>query len=215
MWGNQQPSWIQNLPADEQAAEVEEWMQQFCARYPDVEMIDVVNEPDHAPPSYSQALGGAGSTGYDWIIWSFEKARRYCPDAVLILNDYNVLRWDTGNYIEIANLLHAKGLLDAIGCQAHGLESQNVNELTSNLNKVAAIGVPIYISEYEVNLANDAQQLAVFKEQFPLFFNHPNVAGITLWGYKQGQIWKPEAFLLNSDNTPRPALTWLMDYLKR
>ena len=50
IWGNQSPSWINSLSASEQAAEIEEWIRDFCARYPNTAMIDVVNEatPGHA-----------------------------------------------------------------------------------------------------------------------------------------------------------------------
>ncbi len=44
IWGAQSPSWINSLSASEQAAEIEEWIRDFCARYPDTAMIDVVNE---------------------------------------------------------------------------------------------------------------------------------------------------------------------------
>jgi GH35 family endo-1,4-beta-xylanase len=213
VWGSQQPSWIDSVPQDEQDDEVEEWIAAFCDRYPDVDMIDVVNEPDHAPPSFLDALGGRGVTGYDWIIWSFEKARQYCPGAKLILNDYNVLRWHTDNFIEIAKIVASRGLLDGIGCQAHGLESQSVSELKTNLDRVASVGVPIYISEYDINLSDDSQQRDVMEQQFVVFYEHPSVLGITLWGYVQGAHWRPDAHLQRHDGTPRPALTWLMDYL--
>ena len=35
VWGTQPPSWIAALSASEQAAEVEEWIRGFCARYPE------------------------------------------------------------------------------------------------------------------------------------------------------------------------------------
>jgi len=38
----------------------------FAERYPDVAMIDVVNEPLHAPPSYAEALGAAAGTAAPW-----------------------------------------------------------------------------------------------------------------------------------------------------
>ena len=81
IWGQQEPLWLADLPPDEQRAEVEEWMELFAERYPDVEMIDVVNEAQHAPPSFKDAIGGEGETGWDWIIWSFEKARELFPNA--------------------------------------------------------------------------------------------------------------------------------------
>jgi len=41
----------------------------------------------------------------------------------------------------------------------------------------------------------------------------PKIKGITLWGYVYGQTWKPNTGLLK-DATPRPALSWLMNYIK-
>jgi GH35 family endo-1,4-beta-xylanase len=214
VWGQQYPIWMNNLSQSEQIQEVAELIQLYCERYPDTEMIDVVNEPDHATPSWASALGGAGSTGHDWVIWAFEKARQYCPDATLILNDYNVLRWDTDNFVSIANKLKQRGLLDAVGCQAHGLESQSFSELQSNFNKVAGIGVPIYISEYDINLSDDNQQLQVMQQQFPLFYESPQVAGITFWGYIYGQTWRSNTGLVRNEQF-RPAMSWLMNYLGR
>lgn len=208
-WGSQSPAWMETLPEAEQAAEVEEYIQSFCERYPDIELIDVVNEPDHAPPVYRDALGGAGETGHDWVLQCFEWARKYCPNATLILNDYNVLRWETDDFIAIAETVKAAGFLDAVGAQAHGLESMSFNELRFNLNKLAALDVPIYISEYDVDLPGDAAQLKVFEQQFPLFYNHSQVAGITLWGYAEGLTWRPNTHLMLIDGTPRPALDWL------
>lgn len=138
---------------------------------PGYRLIDVVNEPPpHTTPPYIQALGGAGSSGYDWIIWSFQKTRQYCPDSTLILNDYNVLRWNTDIFVSIVNAVKGSGYIDAIGAQAHGLETLPIGELRNNLNKVIGTGLPIYISEYDVNIADDNQQLAVMREQFPLFY---------------------------------------------
>lgn len=211
-WGSQAPTWISELEPEEQAEEVEEYIQSFCERYPDIEMIDVVNEPDHAPPSYMDALGGSGETGHDWVLQCFEWAREHCPDATLILNDYNVLRWDTDAYIAIAEKVKAVGLLDAVGEQGHGLETIAFAELNFNLTKLAALELPIYISEYDVDLLDDAQQLAVFQQQFPLFYNHPQVVGITIWGYMEGQTWRPNTHLLRYDGSPRPAFDWLKEH---
>ncbi len=214
IWGKQYPRWMDSLSQSEQREEVEEWIRLYCERYPDTELIDVVNEPDHASPPWKDALGGAGSSGHDWVIWSFEKARQYCPNATLILNDYNVLRWDTSNFVSIANKIKAQGLLDAVGAQAHGLENQSFSELQSNFNQVAGIGLPIYISEYDINLADDNQQRNVMAEQFPFFYEHSQVAGITLWGYIYGQTWLDNTGLIRFGQ-PRPAMIWLMNYLGR
>ena len=74
IWGAQAPTWINSLSASEQAAEIEEWIRDFCARYPKTAMIDVVNEPSDSPAGRVCA-----SIRYDWIIRSFQLARQYSP----------------------------------------------------------------------------------------------------------------------------------------
>jgi arabinoxylan arabinofuranohydrolase len=212
IWGNQAPSWINSLSASEQAAEIEEWIRDFCARYPRTALIDVVNEatPGHAPAGFAQ-----NAFGSNWIIRSFQLARQYCPNAVLILNDYNVLSWDTDAFIRMATPVVNAGVVDALGEQAHGLESWSLNDISTRLNRVAALGKPIYITEYDVARTNDQEQLQIMQTQIPLFYNHPSVAGITLWGYVVGSTWVNGSGLIQSNGTPRPAMTWLMNYLGR
>jgi endo-1,4-beta-xylanase len=217
IWGNQQPSWMASLPTDQQLAQVEEWIKLAAARYPNLDMIDVVNEPlpGHAPPSYKNALGGDGTTGWDWVIKSFELARFYFPKAILLINEYNILSSGTNvqTYSQIINLLKARGLIDGIGCQGHFLESTSAAIVRTNLNTLANLGLPIYISEFDLNLADDTQQLNKYKEIFPVLWEHQAVKGITLWGYRQGSIWRTDAYLIRTNGTDRPAMTWLKSYL--
>ena len=208
IWGAQAPGWINSLSASEQAAEIEEWIRDYCARYPKTAIIDVVNE---AIPSHQPAAFARNAFGNNWIIRSFQLARQYCPKAVLVLNDYNVLSWDTDAFIQLATPVVAAGVVDALGEQAHGLESWSVADIQSRLNRVAALGLPIYITEYDVARTNDQEQLAIMQAQFPLFRDHPSVAGITLWGYVVGSTWVNGSGLIQSNGTPRPAMTWLMN----
>lgn len=203
VWGMQEPTWVGTLPPAEQAAEVEEWIAAYAARYPATDMIDVVNEPLHVIPSYADAIGGNGSTGWDWVVWSFQKARQYMPNAQLILNDYGILgkRKATTDYLKIINILKAQNLIDGIGVQAHGLEYAQNSAILSSLDDLAATGLPVYITELELEFADDQDQLNRYQSLFPLLYEHPGVAGVTLWGYIAGQHWKPDAYLLGEVNT--------------
>ena len=219
VWGSQQPGWIAGLSAAEQKEEVEEWIRLFCERYPDVAMIDVVNEPPpHTTPVYMNALGGAGASGYDWIVQAFKWARQYCPKAILILNDYNTIEYggDNSRIIDIAKKVKAAGApIDAIGVQAHDAHKLATNTVEGFLNKIASdTGLPIYVSEYDIDIADDNQQKTVMMSQFPMFWNNEHVKGITLWGYVSGATWKPNTGLIRN-NQPRPAMTWLMEFLGR
>jgi endo-1,4-beta-xylanase len=230
IWGNQQPGWIAYLDTASQRAAVEKWMRAIGERCPDMALVDVVNEPIHAPPPYKDALGGDGKTGWNWVIRCFELARRYCPPgAKLILNEYSVLHNNsaTTGYLDIINALKNRGLIDGIGIQGHYFEFRShtdatvgyyvndINTIKANLDRLAQTGIPVYISEFDIDEKNDANQLAQYKIYFPIFWEHPGVKGITFWGAIQGDVWDahPDTYLLKSDGTERPALQWLRTYI--
>ncbi|MDO7908825.1 endo-1,4-beta-xylanase [Paenibacillus sp. JX-17] len=217
VWGNQEPGWVKGLSAAEQKAEVTQWIQQAGQRYSKAAMVDVVNEPLHAKPSYRNAIGGDGSTGWDWVIWSFQEARKAFPNSKLLLNDYGIIGDPNAadQYVKIINILKSRGLIDGIGIQCHYFNMDTVSTGTMNtvLNKLSATGLPIYVSELDMT-GDDNTQLARYKEKFPVLWNHPNVKGITIWGYIQGQTWQSGSHLLNTNGTERPALQWLRSYLE-
>ncbi len=171
---------------------VKVWIRLCGERYPKSGLVDVVNEPIQKPASYRNAIGGDGETGWDWVIWSFEKARQAFPNAKLIINEYDILdsAANAHNFVRIIDLLKARSLVDGIGCQGHKLENVNIDTIKANLKLVEATGLPVYISEYDVNEADGSKQLSIYEDQFPVFWNDPQVKGITLWGYIQGQIWR-------------------------
>ena len=216
VWGQQEPRWVAGLPPDEQREAVERWIEAFAERYPDVAMVDVVNEPLHAPPSYVEAIGGAGETGWDWVVWSFERAREALPDATLLINEYNILCCapNRERYAEIVRILQERELIDGIGVQAHGLERLDPSIIAANLDALAALGLPIYVSELELESSDDAEQLAMYQRVFPVLWEHEAVAGVTLWGYRAGRIWKRNAFLIDWFDEERPAFQWLAAYVR-
>lgn len=220
MWGSQYPGWMDRLSKDEQLKQIEEWYDLAAERYPDCPMIDVVNEayPSHKPVPFKSVLGGDGSTGFDWIIKSFEMARKRWPKAVLIYNDYNNIEYNgevdwTVKLIEA--MLKAKAPIDAIGCQAHDAYKIPTSSVKNNINRLAALGLPIFITEYDIGETNDSNQKRIMEEQFTFFWNHPKIVGITYWGYIVNRTWRTGTGLLTSDGTERPALTWLVDYVKK
>src|SRR6478735_8075954 len=213
VWGSQQPSGTPTL------AQVENWIKSFCARYPNTRLIDVVNEPPpHTTPNYTANLG-AGETGtYGWITKAFKLARQHCPNAVLIMNDYNNIEYgdQENHFIDIVKQIKAAGApIDAVGCQAHALRTMSAANLQKNLDTMASgTGLPIYITEYDIGEANDATQLATYKAQFPIFRNTAAVKGVTIWGWINGRTWVANTGLVNG-TTPRSAMTWLMGELGR
>lgn len=231
LWGAQQPAWMATLDTASQRREIEQWFTLLAARYPDMDYIDVVNEPMNNAPNgmlpwgattrnidYAKALGGAGTTGYDWILTAFRMARKHFPKAKLILNEYSVINSTTATqrYIQIVKLLKADSLIDGIGEQAHAFTTATTDAATlkANLDALGATGVPIYLTEMDVDGMTDLAQLKEMQRIFPLFWNHPSVKGITFWGFRVG-LWRNDqgAYLINQNGTERPAMKWLKAFV--
>jgi endo-1,4-beta-xylanase len=212
VWGSQQPSGTPTL------AQVENWIKSFCTRFPNTKVIDVVNEPPpHTTPNYTANLGAGEGGTWPWITKAFKLARQYCPNAILVLNDYNNIEYadQETHFMDIVKDIKANGApIDAVGCQAHGLKNMSTATLQANIDKMASgTGLPIYITEYDIG-DTDQNQLTNFKNHFPVFLNTAAVKGITVWGWINGSTWISNSGLV-SGTSPRPAMTWLMGQLNR
>ena len=212
--GDNEPDWISVLNDADQLIELTQWFDEVAARYPEPAQIDVVSEPISSIPSYSDALGGEGATGWDWVIRAFELARTRFPNSELILNDYKVAQSDTSGaqFLELASLLKQRNLIDAIGIEGHFLEDTDAATIKTRLDLVAELALPLYLADLDINISNDADQLDKIKTLVPAFYEHPAVNGLTFWGYRENQLWRSDAFLLSQLETDRPALDWLECY---
>lgn len=233
-WGSQYPSWIEPLSNDVAAfrAAIENYMAEIADRYLYIDQVDVLNEnlylntyngQEHAAgsPYFRKGLGGAGETGYDWVIWLFQKAREYFPNSRLVMNDFEL----EGNYagldemLAVVKVLRDRGLIDGFGTQAHHFNldrlANDPSKIGSSLDRMAQSGLPIYVTELDMKGKdnNENSQLNSYKNIFPVYWNHPAVAGITLWGYIEGRTWSGGTGLLNSNRTKRSAMLWLEDYV--
>jgi len=227
LWGAQQPGWINDLTSEEQVEEITEWFEAVAERYPDIDYLQVVNEPlvGHNPPdgndgraNYKDALGGDGETGYDWVITAFSMARGIFPaDTKLMINDFNIINnsSSTATYLNIINNLKEDGLIDVIGVQGHAFTTTApAVTMSTNLNTLGTSGLPIQVTELDIDGPTDQIQLQDYQRIFPTLYEHPSVEGITLWGWRPG-LWRNDqgAYIINQDNSERPALVWLRDYL--
>ncbi|MGI4822935.1 MAG: endo-1,4-beta-xylanase [Janthinobacterium lividum] len=186
--------------------------------------------PDPTGGAYINALGGTttlpdGTIQYNWIIKSFQLARQYFPNSKLVLNEYSVE--NDGNsariYVRMINQLKALNLIDGVGIQGHAFSTKSTpaTTLKANLDLMAAPGIPLYITEYDSDALDasgnnsDAAQLAEYQRVFPIFWEYPAVKGVTLWGFRPGH-WRSAqgAYIVNADNTERPAMAWLRTYVQ-
>ncbi|HMA65070.1 MAG TPA: hypothetical protein VKO63_07730, partial [Chitinispirillaceae bacterium] len=54
-----------------------------------------------------------------------------------------------------------------------------------------------------------------YEAHIPVMWNHPKVAGITVWGYIVGKTWQNGTGIMTDAGSERPALVWLKDYIAK
>lgn len=176
---------------------------------------DVVNEP-FANHWLMDVLGPQAMPGW------FAVARQADPAARLFINDYDILA--SGNRLDTAHQRHfhdaIRGLLDAgaplggIGMQGHfGGTPTDPERLWIILDRFAAFGLPIKVTELDIEVGDDALHADYLRDFIIACLAHPQVSGILQWGFWEGRHWKPHAALLRRDFTPRPAGQAFIDLL--
>jgi GH35 family endo-1,4-beta-xylanase len=232
LWGSQNPQWLIKLDVDETKKAWTDWIDAVKEHYPDLDMIEVVNEAVKSGKNYHssftssklvEALGGDDGD-YKFVVTAFKMARERWPHAILIYNDYNTILWQVKEGIDLIKKIKAQGApVDAYGMQFHETTQQGSGYqcLRSTTLKRALheaheqTGLPIYITQYDVGDKNDDFQKECYQEHIPLLMETEYVKGITLWGYVYGKTWTTNGNSgLIKDGVERPALTWLKEYFK-
>ena len=233
LWGSQNPQWLRGLDVDETKKAWTDWIDAVKEHYPDLEMIEVVNEAVKNGNSYHssfssnkliEALGG-DSGNYEFVVTAFKMARERWPKAILIYNDYNTIQWNKEQAIDLVKKIKAQGApIDAFGMQFHETTTQGSGKrkclhfsvLKRALNDAhEQTGLPIYITQYDVGDKDDNLQKKCYIEHIPLLMETEYVKGITLWGYIYGKTWLEEGNSgLIKNGVDRPAMTWLKEYFK-
>ena len=215
VWGSQYPNWLGNLSVDETKKAITSWFDAVQKQFPDLEMIDVVNEAirtgnnqyhsGYTNTKIIQALGGDNNGDYTFVTTAFKMARERWPKAILIYNDYNTVQWNKDQGIQLIQTIKKNGApVDAYGLQAHDMMSQgggaggtggggsclSINTLKSVLKEIwDKTQTPMFISEYDIASTDDNVQKQCYQEQITHFMENEHVAGITIWGYIYGSTW--------------------------
>lgn len=216
VWGSQYPNWLNGMSVNDTKTAITEWFDQVKKNFPDLEMIDVVNEAIRTGQGqyhsgYGKnnniigALGGDNNGDYNFVTTAFKMARERWPEAILIYNDYNTVQWQKNEGIQLVQTILKNGApVDAYGQQAHDMMSQgggaggtggggvclNINTLKSTIKEIHdKVGIPLFITEYDIATDDDNIQKQCYQEQISFFMEAPYIAGITIWGYLYGATW--------------------------
>ena len=229
VWASQFPQWLLTLSTEEAKAEVVKRLKYIAEKYPLSDQIDLLNEQlgNHQKDNqkFRDLFGGPGTKpdDYGWQIWLFEQGRKYLPNTKLVLNDYG-LEGDTKaiqSQLELFKVLRDRGIVDGFGTQAHAfnVDKPSAETIKTSIDLMATAGLPIYVTELDMNggtkgkQIDDSLQLMSFKKVFPLFWEHPAVAGITFWGYISGTTWINGTGFVSKEGIENPSMIWLKEYM--
>ena len=178
-----------------------------------VDAWDVVNEPLDTLGSelYQNIFYQLMGPGY--IAEAFELAHESDPDATLFLNE--ALVSNDGDKFDAllaltADLLEQGVPVHGVGLQGHFLtEAPNHDELLANLQKLAALGVVVELTEVDIIVRGQGDDAARLERQRQEFFDMASAClaveackRITFWGFTDRHTWIDSFF--GPDLAPLP-----------
>jgi endo-1,4-beta-xylanase len=202
-----------------------------------VKVWDVVNEAIADGPSTNVLRNSLWLEiiGPDFIAKAFQYAHEADPNAILRYNDYGLENPTKRKKLAtlVKSLQAQKVPIHAIGSQAHVNVSMTFETMDQALTEMAELGLPIDITELDVNSATGGQRgvgadisanasatqgglvtdadkkLAdAYAGIFRAFLKHrDSVKLVTFWGVNDAVSWRANGkpLLFDGDNKPKPA----------
>lgn len=153
---------------------------------------DVVNEAfadggsgQHRSSVFQNVLGNG------FIETAFRTARTADPAAKLCYNDYSIEDWNSAKTQGVYRMVRdfkARGVpIDCVGFQAHFGAGGPPASFGTTLANFAALGVDVQITELDIAQAPPN----AYANTVRACMNVPRCAGITVWGIRDTDSWRP------------------------
>ncbi|MBD2513065.1 endo-1,4-beta-xylanase [Nostoc muscorum FACHB-395] len=194
--------WLKSLSKQELQLAVERRATEICDRYRGrIHEYDVLNEMLHGD-FFRRRLGK------DIVKTMFERCHAADPNAVLYVNDYDILNGKRlDDYVQQIRSLLTQGVpLGGIGIQAHILrENITPAQIQYSLDTLAQFNLPIKITEFSTLANTEQEQAEILLNLYQIAFAHPMVKGIIMWGFCQKAHWVPQAAIFDKNFQPKLA----------
>jgi endo-1,4-beta-xylanase len=203
VWHGATPSWVSTLTSAEVRSAVETYVRTVAGRYSGrVHAWDVVNEAVADDGSGLRDTVFLRNLGPGYIADAFRLAHEADPKALLLYNDYGGegLGAKSDRIYTLVKGLKEDGVpIDGVGLQMHveaGGDPSSA-DLLANLQRLAALGLRVNISEMDVRIRNyggaspaglDAQR-ARYHDVVAACLAVPRCDAVTLWGLTDRHSW--------------------------
>lgn len=232
VFGEANPKWIQDLPANQKEAAMIDHIKTVVGHFKGkMATWDVVNEPfdddewDQLRPNmWYKAMGES------YIAKAFNAAHAADPNAKLFINEYGLEedgdRWNA--MLALVKKLKQQGVpINGIGFQSHVYERAdkiNPTVMRKHFQQLAALGLLARVSEMDV-YSEDGQtnQASQYSQVFGACLAEPNCINFTTWGVTDrydmfkdddGSFQYGEDFLWDHNLKPTPAVTAIQQLLR-
>lgn len=235
VWHMQLPGYVNTeMTADELRATMEEHIRMVVGRYRGrIVAWDVVNEPIAENGRGLRASLFLDKLGPGYIADALRWAHDADPDALLFINEYGAdgLNAKSNTLFDLVeDLLHEGVPISGVGFQMHlgyvfGRPPATVRQ---NLERFAALGLLVNISEMDVqikNLPGDlearlAAQAVTYHDIVADCVAVPACHAVTFWGFTDKSSWIDSFFgdddplLFDASYKPKPAYFGVLDALQ-
>ncbi|WP_073190055.1 endo-1,4-beta-xylanase [Fibrobacter sp. UWP2] len=174
---------------------------------------DVWNEPLHESYTFN-------TCGWQYLDSAFIWAHKADPDAMLYLNEYNVVAAaETDRYVSlIKGMLDRKVPIMGVGVQCH-FNARPVEPalIKERLDKIASLGLPIKVTELDFGTWDQGMTLSekgqadAYEKFIRSAFSHPAINGIVLWGFWDNRHWIKNGGIIGADGHEKEAAKRIYD----
>lgn len=233
VWHGSTPKWVEQFPGDTAAWDglLRQHIQTTVGHFKkQVKAWDVVNEALEGDGSLSHTVW-YNHLGPSYVARAFRYARQAAPQALLFYNDWDIEGEGAklNGALALLARLKAQGIrVDGVGFQLHTSVGASVGTVSAAMQKVAALGYLVHLSEVDVELNRQgqlgaatqppaealAQQRQFVRDLVAAYRQLPPARqyGITFWGVSDGDTWlrgfkhHPEwPLLFDEQYQPKPA----------
>ncbi|KIP04450.1 glycoside hydrolase family 10 protein [Phlebiopsis gigantea 11061_1 CR5-6] len=226
MWGNQLPPWVNtSLTATELDKALENHITAIMDHYRGkIYAWDVINEmiSDNTPNETFKDNIWTQKFGEEAMPKALAYARAVDKQPKLYINDYGIesINSKSDTLYDVVSGFLADGVpIDAIGFQCHFTLGQIPTDLEANLQRFAALGLDVAVTELDINLRGPANATALAQQARDYWsvvhacVNTRRCVSVSVWGVSDDHSWIPNGEVLpwDAEKQPKPAFYAIAD----
>ena len=80
------------------------------------------------------------------------------------------------------------------------LIAHTVSVIQHRLDQLSEVGLPLWITELDISEPDSETKADLLENVMRIYFSHPAVEGVILWGFWDQRHWRPEAAIATGND---------------